>query len=215
MEGGRGFYQAFAGTVEQAELAVKDLGKRFLIMEARYKPYPVCWLMQTPIELSLELSRQYHVRAEDIVEITARLSYADATHAGSDEPGPFVNATAPLLSTQFGTAAAFLGKPVKSFQFYYEHYGDAEVGALAKKVKVVGEKDRVTPKIEVRLRNGKEYSVERDTREDLVPTDEKIQAKFSGHVSQIIGKGRAQEIIRIVSNLDKVHSVLELTEKLW
>ncbi|MFC1819940.1 MmgE/PrpD family protein [Thermodesulfobacteriota bacterium] len=215
MEGTRGFYQAFSGTTDYADLACKDLGTRFLIIESRYKPYPVCWLTQGPIELSLGLSKQYNIHANDIDSVTARLSYEDATHAGSDDPGPFVNPTQPLLSNQFAIAASFLRKPVASAKFYYEQYDDSEVGALAMKVKVIGEKGRVAPRIEVRLNDGKEYSAEKDISDELVQTDGKIITKFNNHVLDIVGKNKASEIIEIVSNLDKIRNVRHLTEKLW
>jgi len=215
LEGQRGFYQAFSGTSEGAALALEDLGGRFMIMEARYKPYPVCWLTQAPIEMSLRLAAQYRIDAKDIAEITARLPYADAVHAASDDPGPFINATQPLLSNQFAAAAGFLGKPVTSYKLYYEHYDDPEIGDLAKRVKVVGERDRTIPRIEVRLHDGKEYAAEMDPQDEFVPTEEKILGKFHNHVSNIIGRDRAEEIVKIVSNLDNVRNIRELTEKLW
>jgi 2-methylcitrate dehydratase PrpD len=215
LEGRRGFYQAFAGTSEKAETAIEELGERFMIMEARYKPYPVCWLTQAPIEMSIGLAAKHQIKPTDIAEITARLSYANATHAGSDDAGPFVNATQPLLSNQFAVAAAFLGKPVGSYRLYYEHYDDAEVGALAKKVRVIGEKDRMIPKIEVKLLDGKEYVAEMNPQEEFVPTEQNILGKFRKHVNDTIGKSRAEEIAEVVLNLDKVKNVRDLTEKLW
>ena len=214
LEGGKGFYQAFVGTSNGAEFAVQDLGKRFLIMEARYKPYPVCGVLQMPIALVLRLMAQYHLNPKDVNEVIVSIPYADATFPGTDYLGPFESMTQAILSAQFCVGAAFLGKPVTSYRFYFDHYDDQEVFELAKRVRVLGEKDRVIPKIEAVLHDGSQYSIEQDMGEELIPEDEQIKAKFNELVSGIIGRENAAEIIKTVSNLDKIGNVRELTQKL-
>jgi 2-methylcitrate dehydratase PrpD len=214
LEGEKGFYQAFVGTSHAAELAAQDLGKRFLIMEARYKPYPVCGILQIPIRLILELISRYHLNPKEIQEIIVSLSHPDATFPGTDNAGPLKSMIQAVLSAQFCVGAAFLGKPVTSYQFFFNHYDDQEVLGLAKRIRVLGEKDRVKPKIEVVLHNGRQYSMEQDIGEELIPADEPVRAKFNQLSSDIVGQEREAEIVNIVSDLDKVDSIRGLTQKL-
>lgn len=214
LEGEKGFYQAFVGTNKGGELAIKDLGRRFLIMEARYKPYPVCGILQEPIALMLKLMARYHLNAKDVKEVIVSLSYGDAVSSGTDYGGPFKSVTQAILSTQFCVGAAFLRKPVNSYQFFFDHYDDQEILGLAKRIRVLGEKERVKPKIEVVLHNGSQYSIGQDMGEEFIPADEPLRAKFYELASDIIGRKNAAEIVNIISNLDKIGSVQELTQKL-
>ena len=137
LEGVQGFYRAYAGTTEEMNNALLDLNERFLIMEASYKPYPVCAIQQVPIHLVLNLVKRHHIQPKDIKEIIEKLSEWDAAFPGTDFAGPFKRPT--LSSAQFCAAAAFLGKPVGSSSFYEDEYNDPEILALAQKVKVIGE----------------------------------------------------------------------------
>lgn len=214
LEGKFGFYQAFAGTTDQAEMAIQDLGKRFLIMETLYKPYPVCAAQQVPINLILKLVRENYIHASDIAQITERVPYWEAVFPGSNNPGPFETNIQAVLSAQFCAAAAFLAKPVNSHKFYINQYDDIEVSTLAKRIKLIGERDRKALKIEVELNDGKKYFVEEEKEGMLTPTDERIRAKFKELTSAIIDERKANEIIEITMNLDKCFSIRELTEKL-
>jgi len=214
LEGKFGFYQAFAGITDQAGMAIQDIGKRFLIMETMYKPYPVCAQQQVPIDLVLRSVKQYHIDSSAIVQVIERVSSWEAAFPGSDNPGPFKNPGQTLLSAQFCAAAAFLGKPVSSHRFYMNQYDDAEISTLAKRIRLIGERDRQTRKIEVELKDGKTYCIEEEGESILTPTEERIRTKFKELTSSIIGERKADEIIDMVLNLDKCPSILELTKKL-
>jgi 2-methylcitrate dehydratase PrpD len=215
LEGELGFYKAFTGTTNDAREATADLGKRLLIMEVSYKPYPVCGLQQIPVDLILRLKRKHQIVANDIKEIVEEVSYSDATHPGNDYSGPFENSSQAFLSAQFCAAAAFLGKPVESSAFYMEKHGDPDVFALAQKVRLVGEKDRKLPKITVALHNGETYCIEEGEKQGtLTPTDEKIIDKFHKLTYSYFGKKRAGEIVRTVMSLEEVTNIQELVRLL-
>jgi 2-methylcitrate dehydratase PrpD len=213
LEGKQGFYQAFAGTVEEAENARVDLGKEFLIMKASSKQYPICAHLQIPTDMALRLMKQHHILAEDISEIIERVSYYEATFPGVDNVGPFKNPGQTLLSAQFCTAAAFLGRPVESYRFYVDSYDDREIFALAQKVKVLGEKDREMPEIEVILHNGKTYRMEGE-QETLLPTDEKMKAKFNRLTRDFLGENERRRVIEMVMSLEKLSSIREFMSHL-
>jgi 2-methylcitrate dehydratase PrpD len=215
LEGNRGFYQAFAGTTEEVNNALLGLGKRYLTMEVTYKPYPVCALEQIPIEMVLRLVEKHRIVAKEIKQVVQTVEDSDTKFPGADNPGPFQNGDQTLLSAQFCAAAAFLGKPVKSHSFYMENYNDPAIVALARKVKLIGEKDRKVPKIAVTLHNGKSYDIEEEKEwGTLTPTDEKVRAKFSELATDFLGERKAKEVIDIVMSLEKVDNIKELTRRL-
>jgi 2-methylcitrate dehydratase PrpD len=215
LEGDRGYYQAYAGTTEDAANALVDLGKRFLIMEASYKPYPVCALQQVPIDLLSDLVKRHHIKPENIQEIVEKVSEWEAAFPGSDFAGPYENADQTLLSSQFCAASTCLGKPVGSCSFYRDSYADQEILALAQKVKVVGEKDRKEPQITVTLYSGETYTAEQgEENETLVPADKKISDKFVGLTLDYLGEKRAKEFIDQVMSIEKTRDVRELIKQL-
>jgi 2-methylcitrate dehydratase PrpD len=212
MEGKHGFYQTYTGTAGKIELAVSDIGKRYLIMEVQYKPYPACFWQQIPIELILRLVERHHINAEDVIGVVERLPYSEAISPGVDNAGPFKTNTQASLSAMFCGAAALLGKPVHSYKLYNYQYGDADIYSLGQKIKVIGEENRKAVRIEIKCRDGKEYAMEGSGEEVLIPDDERIRNKFVRNVSDTIGEKIANEIINVVSGLDRCANISELTE---
>ena len=214
LEGKQGFYQTYGGTTEKAELAISDIGKRYLLMEAMYKPYPACFWQQVPIEILSRLVEQYKINAGDVAAVIEKVPYSEAHSPGVDNPGPFETNTQAALSAHFCGAAVLLGKPVHSHELYTYQFGDPEIYTLAQKIKVIGEEDRKEVRIEITCRDGKEYSMEGIGGEVLVPTDGHVRTKFIRNTSGIISEKKANEIINIVSDLNAYGSIRELTEKL-
>lgn len=214
LEGKQGFYHTFTGTTDKAGLAIADIGNRYLIMEAMYKPYPACFWQQIPIGLILRLVAQYHINAADIVKVVEKVPPSIANAPGTDYAGPFQTNTHAALSAQFCGAAALLGRPVHQYELYIHQHSDPEIYTLAQKIKVAGEENREIIRIEVTCRDGKEYSMEGSGEEVLIPTDEHVRTKFRRNTSHIIGEKSANEIINVVSDLDKCGSIRELTEML-
>jgi len=218
LEGKSGFYQAFAGTTGGLDAATSNLGKRFFIMDTTYKPYPVCGSNQVPVALAESLVKQHNIKGKDIGEIAEIVPDWVASYPGLNYAGPFTTRFQATMSVQFCAAATFLGKPVALISFYDNNYNDPEVAELAKKVKVIGEK-RDTTRIEVTLQNGRQYSIEGAAgellpSEILVPTTDRIKVKFGSLTSDFLGKEKADKIIDIVLNLDKIDNIGEFTQEL-
>jgi len=215
LEGKSGFYQAFAGTTEGLEAATADLGKRFVIMDGKCKVYPVCGHQQIPVDLALILVKQHDIKGEDIDKITEILPDDVFSYPGINYAGPFTTPIKAKMSGQFCAAASFLGKPVASFSFFNNNYDDPEVAELARKVKLIGEKDRDTTRtttIEVTLRDRRQYSIEGGVGEVLVPTADRIKVKFENLASNFLGRERVDKVIDIVLNLDKADNIRVLTQ---
>ena len=214
LEGKSGFYQAFAGTAPDLNTLTTELGKKFLIMEAKCKAYPVCGLQQVPVDLALTLAKQHGIQGKDIAKVVEIMSESEFFYPGTNYSGPFTTRFQAIMSAQFCAAAAFSGKPVASYSFYDKGYDDPEIAELAKKVELIGEKGRERVRIEVTLQDGRKYSIEGGEADPLVPTTEKTRIKFENLAYDFLGKKKADRIIDIILNLEKVDNVQELTRRL-
>jgi 2-methylcitrate dehydratase PrpD len=208
-EGDAGFYRAFAGSLEHLEEATRDLGSRYLIDETVYKECPVCIFTQTPIALGRSIASE--VNAKDIERVTIRAPELTYTNPGFQNVAPYRTHLQAVVSARFCTAAALLGRPVESHEFY-DHLEDGEVLSLAERIDLqVRPEDTERIDIEVLQRDGvrKVGGIEHDT---LFPTEEKIVAKF-----RRLGAGLpfdAEKIISTVMRLDEEKDIRTLTDLL-
>lgn len=212
-EGESGFYRAFAGTTDRAPTATLDLGQKYLINEVVYKECPACIFVQTPIHLSRSLAEQYNLPTKEIDKVVVRVPEATFTNPGFRNVAPFTSHLQAAVSARFCTAAALLGRPVTSYEFFDE-YHDPEVLKLAEKVDLIKEEDGGKVKIEVWLKAGKTYRTEGLEMEMLMPTTEKIKKKFERLAADFLGPKKTARIIDIVLNLDRVKKIRELTDEL-
>lgn len=208
-EGDAGFYRAFAGSLEHLEEATRDLGSRYLIDETVYKECPVCIFTQTPIALGRSIASEVNVK--DIERVTIRAPELTYTNPGFQNVAPYRTHLQAVVSARFCTAAALLGRPVESHEFY-DHLEDGEVLSLAERIDLqVRPEDTERIDIEILQRDGvrKVGGIEHDT---LFPTEEKIVAKF-----RRLGAGLpfdTERIISTVMRLDEEKDIHTLTDLL-
>lgn len=209
-EGEVGFYRAFDGSLENAEDAVRDLGKRFLIEDTVYKECPVCIFTQTPTSLARRIATRIQAnRIEKVVITSPELTH---TNPGFTNVAPFSTHLQAAVSARFCTAAALLGRPVDEYAFFDE-VEDREVLALAEKVELRSRPaDMETVELEV-IQAGttvKESGIENDT---LRPTPEKVIAKFRRLTEPMVGL-EPERIIEAVMQLDRTADVGALAQLL-
>ena len=214
LEGEAGFYHAFAGTAPDVDLITADLGKKFLIMDARCKTYPVCGLEQAPLELALALARRHALDARDIASIVETIPDEALYYPGTNHPGPFTSRSQATMSAQFCAAAAFSDKPVMSYSFYDTGYDDPKIAALAKKVKLMGGGAPGSVMIEVLLHDGRRYSIEGSEGAVPEPLFEDARAKFDSLTSDFLDKEKTRCLVDVVRDLDKTEDVRILARQL-
>ena len=208
-EGDAGFYRAFAGSLDHLEEATRDLGTRFLIDETVYKECPVCIFTQTPIALGRSIASE--VNAKDIERVTIRAPELTYTNPGFRNVAPYKTHLQAVVSAKFCTAAALLGRPVESHEFY-DHLEDGEVLSLAERIDLqVRPEDTERIDIEIVQRDGVKRvgGIEHDT---LFPTHDKIVAKF-----RRLGTGLpfdTEKIIATVMRLEEEKDIHALTDLL-
>jgi 2-methylcitrate dehydratase PrpD len=213
-EGKAGFYEAFAGTTAQVHAATDGLGSRFLIDDTVYKERPVCIFTQTPIHLAKALVARTGLDPARIRRVAVTVPEATFTNPGFQNPGPYGSHLQAIVSARFCTAAALLGRPVESYDFY-NHRDDGEVLALATRTDLaVGpaqDGDRV--RIDAVLDDGTAHGISGAECETLRPTAEKTEAKFR-LLCAGLGPARIEQIIDTVSHLEELQDLGELTRLL-
>jgi hypothetical protein len=112
------------------------------------------------------------------------------------------------ISVRFCVAAALLGRPVDTYE-YFDQLNDAQVLALAARIDLLPPEDTRSVFVEV-LHDGKSYSEEGFEMDHLLPTPEKVVAKFR-HLTAHWPAGRSDALLDHVMNVEKLTSVRALT----
>jgi 2-methylcitrate dehydratase PrpD len=104
-EGAAGFARAFAG--EGADAGGDwELGRRWRLLDVTYKPYPVCAITQSPVQVALDLAAEHDLRPAAITAVRCHLNPADRSYPGTMNRGPYGDVAATLMSAEYCVAMA-------------------------------------------------------------------------------------------------------------
>jgi 2-methylcitrate dehydratase PrpD len=148
LEGSGGFFRAYAGDTAAVTTADRTFAPHWGLRDVTVKPFPVCAILQGPLQAALRLARAQDVDAGRVARVALALNPYEADYPGIDNPGPFVSNTATKMSAQFSLAVALLDRRMTMDDLY--RLGDTRVLALAPKVSVV--RDPAMPMRESRIR---------------------------------------------------------------
>jgi len=112
IEGPMGYLKAFANTNEMAEKITAQLGKKWEIINAGFKPYAVCAFNQTPVTNMLAMVQENKINADEVERIQIRVNPYEYNYAGMSFRGPFNSVGATLMSTPYCLAAAVVEKEI-------------------------------------------------------------------------------------------------------
>jgi 2-methylcitrate dehydratase PrpD len=209
-EGESGFFRAFAGTAEHAQLAVHDLGKRFLIDDVVYKERPVCIFVQTPVHLALALKQQHGFDAARIERVSIRAPLATLTNPGYTNVAPHQTPLKARISARFTVAAALLGRPVDEYS-YYENTSDPDVLALSDRIDLLDPAADQDGRVDVEVScGGTAYRLSGLEMDSLTPSMEKITRKFRRLTAGMPGN-RSEQLLQAVLHLEEVRDICDLT----
>lgn len=208
-EGESGFFKAFDGSIEHVQSALEGLGEHYLIEDTVYKECPVCIFTQTPIALAKTLASK--VDPDHVQRVTVTAPGPTYTNPGFHNVAPYGTHLQAVVSARFCTAAALLGKPVDTHDFWDETQ-DPDVLRLAGRIDLV-QRDGRERRVDVQVLQGGDTlmasGVENDT---LHPTTEKVIAKFRRLTADLPVDTEA--IIDEVMSLEKAPNVKRLSELL-
>ena len=227
MEGVNGYYKVYHGNDYSRDILIGDLGTRFESENTSIKPYPCCRGTHPSADAALTLVRDYGVEADDIESIGIFCGKGTLDLLGL--PLEYKAKPRNVVDAQFSLAwvacSGLVKKRVALESFTPEAIIDPEILRTAAKVSVTNDPKYDTGglepvRIDVKMKNGKTYSVEKLTAtgspEAPVTFDECI-SKFYGCVdfsSNPMPAGRADAIVERVKTLDQMGDICELMKLL-
>ena len=225
-EGADGFFRVYFRNRVDANVARKDLGKRFELLNLSYKPYPCCRDTHTAIDAVLLARAQSPRPASDIQSI--RVGTTAPGYQMVCVPEPVRLAPRTIVEAQFSipytVAASWIDGPLAMRHFSDEGLQRADILELAARVRpyVDTEIDRdwhrfVPPaRLIVQFRDGQTL----ETRVDYPKGHPKIamtEAEFSAKtadcatfVAKPLAAGAAERLIATVGKLDTLPDIAEL-----
>lgn len=210
----------FAKRLDHPEILYGDLGKKFYV-ENMFKRYPGGGPTQAPNHAAITLVHKYNIKAEDIEEAILRTSPGVATglhYARPYKVGDYPTGDA-LFSYKYGVASALLRGAAGNKEYSESAVRDPKVQALIKKVTLALAELHKSEGIElvVRLKDGRQFSEYVSQAQGIpsqpIPREELIN-KFMSQVdfSQMVTRKNAEEIIKIVDNLENVSNVSKIVD---
>jgi 2-methylcitrate dehydratase PrpD len=217
IEGEKGFCKVMSSNCDQSKLT-EGLGDSFKILETTVKPYPCCRFTHGPIEAILRLVRKHKLKSENVKRI--RLRTFDF-FSGCDRPDYMKDASDYKMknSYQYTLAVALLEGKVSLEDFELKKIKDERINELAQKIEVVVEPEltKLYPKkwpyvVEVRTTDGEEYRHRIEFPPSLA--DDQVTKKFRNLASMVLSNHETDELIRVVTQLERCNNIRQLTELL-
>lgn len=164
-EGAAGFAHAFAG--EDADPGGPwALGERWRVLDVTYKPYPVCAITQSAVQVAIDLAQRHDVDPDAITGVRCHLNPDDRSYPGTVNEGPFGDVAATLMSAQFCVAMALTDRTATLSGL--RRFDDPGLTRLVGVTEVVGDDElpSLAGRVEVDLRSAGTISGE------LIPDEE-------------------------------------------
>jgi 2-methylcitrate dehydratase PrpD len=211
LDGPHGFFKTFGGDQGNLEALLGGTRQGFSILQVWCKPFPACALNQETMVLARSLRRK-GITASDIEKLIIRrpregLNSFNAPGVQSEPP--YTNMLQAQMAAKFTVVASLLGKPVEDLGYYRSSYNDPEVAEVAQRTELVAEA-REGGTVEVYLKGGPHVTLSEDVTNHLKPSLDTTQEKFQHLAAAVLGS-RTQQVLEILTNLDRVHNIRDLT----
>jgi len=227
LEGEKGFCKVFAGDYDLARLT-DGLGKRYHLLDNALKPYSCCHLIHAAFDALDQLRDREPIGPQDVRQITVYTnSEPILSHIGSIiEPDDILGAQ---FSLPFSMAMRLHhgGRGVHGGNGFWDYprvnLKDPALVATARRVKcVVADRNEWAAVdkgagIEVETTDGRRLreivAYSKGLPENPM-TDAEVKDKFCSLVEPILPKGRAQQIIAAVEDIEAIRDIDELARLL-
>ena len=201
------------------DFLTKDLGKQFY-GDCTFKPYPCCRFIHSTIDCALKLVHEHDLNPGDIADLTIHVApmHYDSPLNQPFMPGEFPQGHA-IFSLRYHLANILLRKSIRLEHLTEAFICDPQVGALARKVNVVGtiSADKIEAAgVSVRMKDGRAF----DAYEDVAKGNalkkplsmEEIEDKFWANVafSHTISENNAENALDMLKNVEKIDDVTRL-----
>jgi 2-methylcitrate dehydratase PrpD len=216
IEGPTGYLKAFANTNEMAENIVAHLGKKWEIMNAGFKPYPVCAFNQTPVIAVLGLVRENKLQGDEIERLQIRVNPYEYNYAGMNYRGPFHSVGATLMSTPYCVAVACVDQEVTLKGI--SQFSHPKILALIDRIEHLP--DEKIPRwsciVEVQMKNGKKFKKEMIIGPEYYNFNMKQDIELIKRVTSETGvtPSKVDRMVELVQDLPQAQNVRALIDVL-
>jgi 2-methylcitrate dehydratase PrpD len=191
------------------------------ILNNMLKPFPSLAASHTPMDVTLRLVKENDIKPQDIEKIVNKTYNTVKTHFSNYEPK---NVMAARLSVPYCVAVCAAKRNGGLEVFHPETINDPIVQETLKKVEIVAdpELNKLYPEkfptnIEIYTKDGKVYKGEMYYAKGSAKnafTEEEVRDKFRSLALPKIDKGKVEEIIQLVENLETVKDIRDLARLL-
>jgi 2-methylcitrate dehydratase PrpD len=233
LEGEGGFYNAFTGN-NKGDLAyafhgplkadlneiVADLGKRWEMLDVKFKIYPTPGFNQPVVWLGHDLVQNHTLEADQIEHVTLEMNYLETLYPSPRFPRGTGKDGHPFGRTGYMLAATLVRGDYPVLEFYDPHAtpsaGNAareqQIEELVKRIEIIGEvgRDIFSPRITCVMRDGRRITGEYNGRElmwDFAKNARELRRFIPGLP---IDEARYDRLVGVVSELDSASSVDEV-----
>ncbi|MCC6532088.1 MAG: MmgE/PrpD family protein [Burkholderiales bacterium] len=213
LEGKHGFFRAFVDNKVNWQRLTQDLGTRYEIEDAYFKPYPCCRHLHPIIDGIVTLKRKHQINPAQVARIEAG-SYAVGARHDHTTWEALLDAQ---MSMPCAAALALIEDNVTSPSFKPGRIDRPEVQSMIAKVKVYT--DEETERQYPRRRGGVVTLVMKDgarlTERVLDPkgegenpmSDADLERKFLSNCEPIIGKDKCQRLVAAVWSFERLDNL--------
>lgn len=211
IEGKKGYFEAL-GDGSRLEPMVKNLGKKYEVLNNTFKPYAACLLTHPTIDATIELRNKYKLQPEDVEGIQCDVAHFCLDSAGQIEPK---TGLAGKFSTYYCAALALAEGAAGENMFTDRRVLDPKMVALRKKVKariVPGFKD-TEARVTITTRGGKKYSAYVDIPKGdprNPPSDQEMENKFRTLAPFVLPESKINRLVEAIWHLEKVKDIRQL-----
>ena len=211
------YEESFFGAIAdeyRLNLVTDDLGNQFAINQTYVKQHWACAHLLAPIDATMELVKNYGIRAEDVEAVNV---YTHSVAHDADIPEPRTGKDAGF-SLPFVISLLLIDGGISREKFTDEKVNDKRIQRFMKRVhgKVDPEIDKSYPKmrqvrVEIVSKSGKTYSQKLDWfrgEAECPLSKHEIEAKFMNLASGVLGEQQSKEVIAFVGGLEEAESII-------
>jgi 2-methylcitrate dehydratase PrpD len=212
LEGPNGFAEALGDDDTDLSRMVKNLGKKYEILNNTFKPYAACLLTHPTIDGVFELKNRYKFKADDIDEVSCEIARFCLDAAGQKKPK---TGLAGKFSIYYCAALPLIEESAGEDKFTDQKVQNPQMIALRNKVKA-----RVNPalkdteaRVTITTKDGKKYSAfidkpKGDPRNP--PTDGELENKFRSLAVDVLPQRKIDALVEMIWQLEKVKNLGQL-----
>jgi 2-methylcitrate dehydratase PrpD len=220
LEGEWGLYKLYHHGNYDAKTLTKDLGKYFEGINVAIKPYPCCRGIHPAIDAALALTKEYHIKAEDVQKIALSVSkehYQLLCEPEEAKLRPRTQVDA-QFSIPWGVATAIVRGQVTLDDFTETAIKSQEILKLTQKMSVkvdarLNRPEKIEPtRVELTTKQGKVYTQE--VEEPLGSLERPMSfddcARKFRDCAKDLGEEKIGKVIELIYNLETVTDIRKL-----